>query len=174
MPYLVIAYPELTKEDFNKIQRFREQNDELYFDVVNPHFTFVFPTFDQTEKEFIDEVKLQAIGFKKIKFNIRCALINKDSFNEYYNVFLVPDKGFSRIVKLHDKLYSNKLKDNLRLDIDYIPHIGIGNNLDKFLCKKMVDFWNQNDFVISGFINELTLIKYEEKVISVIEKIILK
>jgi hypothetical protein len=174
MGYLVLAYPDLTKSDFDKIQHYRELNDKLFFKSVAPHFTIVFPVFDKTETEFINEVKLQVTNVKKFGFNIRCSTINKDSFSEHYHSFLVPDEGFSNIVKLHDKLYCDKLKDNLRLDIDFIPHISIGNSLDKNLCKSMVDEWNRNDFSIAGSVSKLTIVKYENDKITEIENINLK
>ena len=86
----------------------------------------------------------------------------------------VPDEGYSRIVKLHDKLYSDKLKDNLRLDLDFIPLIGIGNSQDRYKCKKMVDEWNQKEFSISGRITHLTVVNYENNIVSKIEEIELK
>jgi hypothetical protein len=174
MSYLVIAYPVLKKTDFDKIQSYREINDKLFFNVVEPHFTIVFPVFDKTETQFIEEIKLKTIGIEKITFNLKCSTINKDAFSDNYHSFLVPDEGFSKIIKLHDKLYSDKLKENLRLDIDFIPHIGIGNSTDKHLCKTMVDEWNKTEFSIIGTIKELTIAKYENKTVTKIEKIELK
>jgi hypothetical protein len=175
MAYLVIAYPELAKNDFDRIQHYREENDKLFFNVVAPHFTIVFPIFGMAENEFINEVRLQVTNIEKFSFKIRCSTINKDSFSHYYHAFLVPDEGFSNIVKLHDKIYSDKLKGNLRLDIDFIPHIGIGNSLDKGFCKSMVDEWNRNDFLIAGSVNKLTIVNYEnDKGITEIENINLK
>lgn len=174
MAYLVIAYPDLEKKDFDKIQHYRELNDKLFFKVIAPHFTIVFPVFDKTETEFIDEVKLQATNIEKFNFKIKCSTINKDSFSDHYHSFLVPDEGFSNIIKLHDKLYCDKLKDNLRLDIDFIPHIGIGNSLDKYLCKSMVDEWNKTDFSITGAVTKLTIVKYDNDKVTEIESINLK
>lgn len=174
MAYLVLAYPELTSENFDKIQNYRQGNDELFFNVVNPHFTIVFPVFDISEEEFIREIKDKSAKFKKFDFVIRCATINKDAFSDYFHAFLVPDEGYSKIIKLHDKLYSDKLKNNLRLDIDFVPHIGIGNSIDKFSCKKMVDEWNEKEFFISGKIINLTIVNYDNGLITKIEEIELK
>jgi hypothetical protein len=146
MSYLLIAYPDLAVDDYNKIQEYRKINDPLFFNVVDPHFTFVFPVFDMGEASFISEVKDKSKEFTKVDFTICCATITKDSFSDYYYLLLVPDEGYSRIVKMHDKLYSDKLKDNLRLDIDFTPHMGIADSLDKYECKKMVDEWNANNF----------------------------
>lgn len=122
MAHLVIAYPELAPSDLARIQRFRELNDELFFKVVAPHFTLVFPVFDRAAPEFIHEIKRQAQGMGRIPFDLKCAVINKDAFSAHYHAFLVPDEGFGRIVRLHDKLYSGRLEPERRLDIDYPAH----------------------------------------------------
>ena len=49
MSYLVIAYPELVDADFNRIQSFRATHDRLYFSLIEPHITFVFPVVDIDE-----------------------------------------------------------------------------------------------------------------------------
>lgn len=174
MAYLVLAYPELRNEDFEQIQNYRKHFDELFFRVVNPHFTIVFPVFDVSKEEFINEVKQKSKDVNKFDFTIRCANINKDAFSDYFHTFLVPDEGYSNVVKLHDILYSGKLKDNLRLDLDFVPHIGIGNSKDKFSCKKMVDEWNRKEFSISGKINYLTIVNYENNKVTKVHEIELR
>ena len=171
MAYLVLAYPEIGKSDYQLIQNYRKEHDELFYSVVKPHFTVVFPVLDQTEKDFVAEIRKMVQGIKGFEFVLRCATINKDAFNNYYHAFLVPDEGYSRVVKLHDRLYSGLLKNNLRLDIDYIPHIGIGNSKDKFECKKMVDEWNEKDFAIKGTISELTIVNYNDNKVEKLESI---
>lgn len=174
MAYLVISYPELSWSDYNWIQRFRRENDPLYYSVVEPHFTLVFPVFDIEETAFVQEATKLLAGVNKIDFTLRCATINKDAFSDYYHILLVPDEGFSKIVKLHDRLYSGLFKSNLRLDIDFIPHIGIGNSLDKTVCKQWVDDWNSQDFEINGSINQIDIIEYDNNKVSTVEIIKLK
>lgn len=174
MAYLVLAYPKLTIENFDRIQNYRKHNDELYFEVVNPHFTIVFPVFDISKEEFIEEIKVTSANFEKFDFVIRCSTINKDAFSKYFHAFLVPDEGYSKIIKLHDKLYSGKLKENLRLDLDFVPHIGLGNSINNSDCKKMVDEWNEKDFSISGRITHLTIVNYENNIVTDLEHIELK
>lgn len=174
MAYLVLAYPVLTSDDFESIQNYRKDHDELYYKIVDPHFTIVFPVFDISEEVFVKEIKDKSANITKFKFVIRCSTINKDAFSDYFHTFLVPDEGYSSIVKLHDMLYSDKLKNDLRLDLDFVPHIGIGNSKDKYSCKKMVDEWNEKDFSISGTITHLTLVKYENNEVTNLEVIELK
>jgi 2'-5' RNA ligase len=173
MKLLVIAYPKLTDEDLLRIENFRKENDKM-FDVVRPHFTFVFPVADISVADFTAEIKEQLKQAEPISFCLRCSTINKDDFSEYYHAFIVPDEGFSQIVKLHDKLYSDKLFIHQRLDIDFIPHITIGNSKDKLVCKKMVDEWNSKTFLITGTVSTLDIAQYENDKVTTIEKITLK
>ena len=135
------AYPKLEDGDYNIIQDFRKENDELYYSIAEPHFAFVFPIEEDKIKkdQFIEEIFDNSNGVEQIDFEIKCATVNKDIFLDYYHLLLVPDKGYSKIVKLHDKLYSNLLFNHLSLDIDFIPHIGIANSKDKFKVKRWAD-----------------------------------
>ena len=71
MSLLVLSYPNISEKDFNWIQAVRANHDELYYKVVAPHFTIVFPNFNQDKVEFVEHVKLQARCFKKIDFVLR-------------------------------------------------------------------------------------------------------
>ena len=171
MSYLGLAYPKISTDDFVFIQKYRELNDPKYFKLVNPHFTIVFSTANLLGNEFIKEVEKLTNGIQKINFQIRCATINQDDSQKFYHEFLVPDKGYSDIVKLHDRLYSGKFFDNLRFDIDFIPHIGIGNSEDVLVCKKNVDSLNSKNLSIDGSIQELDIVKYGTNTITSIKKI---
>ena len=130
MALLVAAYPELDKRDYQRIQAFRQAHDELYYQVVEPHFTLVFPLFDWEREVFLEEVAERARGAVAFDFILRTATLNKDAFNDYYHTFLVPDEGYSHFIRLHDRLYADKLFPHRALQVDFIPHIGVGNSLD--------------------------------------------
>ena len=166
----VIAYPELAPADHELIQQARKEHNSLY-KVIAPHFTIVFCVPDTPVSDFVAEIKKQAEGLMAIPFCLRCAVINTDSFSNNCDAFLVPDEGFSKIVKLHDRLYSDILSPHHRLDVSYIPHTSIANNVDVTVIKKIVDEWNEKEFVIKGRISSLDIINYENRVVTTIEKI---
>jgi hypothetical protein len=174
MSLLLLAYPDLNAHDLALVQEHRKEYDSLYFDVVGPHFSFVFATDDFSEDVFTEEVVKQAGDARKIKFICRCATVSKDGFEETFHCFLVPDKGHSQVILLHDKLYSGLFRKNHRLDIDYIPHIAIGSSTDKLQTKMMVDQWNARDITIDGVISKLSIIKYENNVVTLLKEIALK
>jgi hypothetical protein len=173
MAYCILAYPEINKEDYRLIQEFRRQND-LYYSVVEPHYTIVFPVFNFEKDSIVDELINNSSKMKPFDFEIKCATVNKDSFSDYFHLLLVPDKGYSDIVKLHDKCYSGILLKDLRLDIDFIPHIGIANSKDRYIVKKWADEWNSKNFTIAGTINTLTVIDYTENIVTDLISIQLK
>lgn len=173
MALLVIAYPEISSDDFNKIQEFRKKHDRFY-PVVNPHFTIVFPVEEVKQEEFVSHIKSRCAPFGKIEFTLNCAITVKDSFSEFWDIFLVPDKGNSSLIKLHDELYKGILITHLRIDIPFIPHLGIGNDVDPFHSINLASDLNREDISISGVISTLSIIKFDGEKVELIEDICLK
>lgn len=174
MAYLVVAYPRISEKDFTWIQKYRSENDPRFFEVVKPHLTLVFPVFDMAKEDFLKEVKSQAVDIKKFDFELNVATINLDFSKEYYHEFLVPEKGYASVVKLHDKLYSGALSKYLRFDIDFIPHVGIGNSADVKELKDRVDSLNSTGISITGVIDTLDVVEYKDGKVSSIGQIFLK
>jgi predicted GIY-YIG superfamily endonuclease len=67
----VVSYPKIKASDYKWINEYRKENDYTY-DLIDLHWSFVFPVFDYDDKEFIGEVKLQAKEFKTIDFQVMC------------------------------------------------------------------------------------------------------
>lgn len=171
MAYLVVAYPKLEQSDFDFIQNYREQNDPRYFSVVDPHVTLVFAINDIDKDSFVSEVKDKIAGIQPFDFEIKVATINQNDDGKYYHEFLVPDTGYSNIVKLHDKLYSGLFASYLRFDIDFIPHIGIGNSDDATISKRRIDELNARGVSMRGQVDSVDIIEYTNGAITTIEKI---
>ena len=173
MALLVLAHPQLEEKDYSWIQAFRSKYDKRYFDVFEPHFTIVFPVYETGEKEFIAHAQKIAKRFKEFYFVLRCAQIVKDSVSDYIDVLLIPEEGYRLFVKLHDALYTGPLEKDLRLDIPFIPHLGIGNNLDAHICKKLADEINLQNIEIVGAVSRLDIASYEGNRIKILKEIFL-
>jgi 2'-5' RNA ligase len=171
---LVLAYPKLKKDSFDWIQSIRKNYDSRYYNVVDPHFTIVFPVLNFKSSAIQKHVKSVCYNFYKIPFTIRRATIVKDSFSDYTDVFLIPDEGNSQIIKLHDKLYTGIFSKDLRLDIPFIPHIGIGADKIPDESKRIAGKVNSENICIEGVIDGLDLVEYEYPAIKSIGKFMLK
>lgn len=170
MALVVVNYPTISEYDYNWIQAIRAEHD-VYYGIVSPHFTLVFPCSIADEAGLIGHIIQRTKGVKKIPFVSRCALVVNDRISEYTHVFLIPDNGLSDIVKLHDRLYTGLLASELRLDIPFLPHIGIGNAIDPQACKNLADDLNRRDFHIRGTIDTLDIASFDGKVIKTIRHI---
>ncbi len=173
MSFLVLGYPELSPADYAWIQNVRAQNDQLQYDIVGPHFTFVFPVSSLDQDAFVTHVQQQARGVARLTFALRCAVVVKDALNGYRHVFLTPEEGYSAMVKLHDRLYTGPLAAKLRLDIPFIPHLTVGYDADAHACKRLADELNAQDFSIPGAITALDVVRYEDGRAESIEQITL-
>lgn len=174
MAYLVVAYPKLEQNDFDFIQSYREKNDPRYFSVIDPHITLVFAINDIDKDNFVSEVKNKIAGVTPFDVAFNVATINQNDDGEYYHEFLVPDTGYSNIVKLHDKLYSGLFTSHLRFGIDFIPHIGIGNSDEAQISKQRIDELNAKGVSISGRIESVDVIEYKDGAVITVEKIELR
>ena len=168
---LVVSYPIISVENFAWIQAIRQQYDVLNFSAIDPHFTLVFTLIDIDRATLISHVQQSIQDIPAFEFTLRCAVLSNDAFYEYTHVFLVPDEGHSKIVKLHDRLYTAVLADRLCLDIPFIPHIGIANSPNARSCKELVDQLNSQHFEIRGRIDRLDIIWSEGDLVETIASV---
>jgi 2'-5' RNA ligase len=174
MSLLAISYPDLSKTDFDRIQNIRLKYDREYIDIINPHFTLVFPVDDKPQEDFIKHITASVSSIKNISFVLCGATVHKDQLSNNWYLFLTPDEGYNDIIKLHDRLYTGLLKDNLRSDLPYIPHITIGLFDNARECKEAADFTNKEGISIAGEINSIDIIDFQNNLVEKIKKISLR
>jgi 2'-5' RNA ligase len=68
---------------------------------------------------------------------------------------------FSKILKLHDAFYRSLLEPELRLDLPFVPHIGIASLPKSEACKKLADELNAQNFEIHGKVETVDIIRYD-------------
>lgn len=161
MALAVVNYPTITEKDFQWIQSVREKYDMLFYHVVKPHFTLVFPTENISFESLSKHIQKVADHFEPFEFVIRCVTVGDADFMDHAHLFLIPDEGFSKIVKLHDAFYRGPLEPELRLDLPFVPHIGIASLPKPEDCKKLADELNAQDFEVRGKVETLDIIRYD-------------
>jgi hypothetical protein len=161
MALAVLNYPTLSRDDFEWIQSVRRRHDSLYFNIVDPHFALVFPTNGVSQRTLIEHVRRHVGASVAFEIVFRCAILGDPDFQEHAHAFLVPDEGFSDVVRLHDRLYTGPLAGELRLDLPFIPHVGIANTSRPEQCKAIVDQLNAEEFEIRGRVETLDVIGFD-------------
>jgi len=163
MSYVVIAYPKISASDYEWIQSIRKQYDPRQYTVVKPHVTIVFPTSKLNKESLIKHVRDKATILKAFGIKFDSSIVVEDDSKTYYHVFLIPSLGFDEITFLHDIAYTESLESELRRDIPFIPHLGIGNDDDKKVMEHLADKINKQGLTISGKIEQLTVVEYDGK-----------
>jgi len=74
---VVVGYPVIAKKDFEWIQAVRKTNDRLY-SVVEPHFTFVFPTEKLSADELAQHTASKVKQFPRIPISLTEAIVVED------------------------------------------------------------------------------------------------
>jgi 2'-5' RNA ligase len=155
---LIVAYPKISKRDFEWIQDHRRKYDDLSYQAVPPHFTLFFPSAEFKSDDLLQIAKRNIGSFPSFQFSLRSAMIMPRPVGEYSYVFLVPDEGFSQIVRLHDKIYSKELSSSLCLDIPFVPHVTVASSKNVAVCKELVDALNKKGLEVDGNIHTLDLV----------------
>jgi 2'-5' RNA ligase superfamily protein len=161
MALAVVNYPAIRRDDLDWIQSIRREHDHLFFGVVDPHLTIVFPTDGVAQSTLVEHVAERVSVFHSFEVVFRCAILGDPDFMGHAHAFLTPDEGFSEIVRLHDGLYTGPLAGELRLDLPFIPHVGIASTPSLEECKAIVDRLNKERFEIRGQVDALDVIGYD-------------
>lgn len=170
MALLVVSYPRVSMRDDEWLASLKQRFAALDPSSLGPHFTLVFPIAEADEQMLAGHVREQVRGQAAIPFVLRCAIAIKDYASEDYFVLLVPDEGFSGIVKLHSRLYTGPLAEHLRPDMPFTPHITVGHTTDGWLCKQIADELNSEDFSIAGVVAHVDLVHKEGAAIRTVER----
>lgn len=163
MAYLVLAYPDIDRSDYNWIQEIRKNHDNRYFDVVEPHFTLVFSTNKLSLEDFTRHVTEKIKGSQAFEISLDSAKVVEDDSKEFFHEFLIPSKGFYEINKIHDDLYTGPLESELRHDIPFIPHVGIGTSDEEQEAEEVVGMVMKAQRTIIGTVSKITIVEFDGK-----------
>lgn len=170
MKHVVLGYPEITPEDYQKIQGIRRAHDSLV-DVVEPHFTFIFPTEKLGAFELAAHVRSRIGDMGRIAVALTRATVVEDDSGNFYHTFLIPTEGGVKITALHGRLYTGEMESELRKDIPFVPHVGVGRNPDKTVMEELARTINSTDIGIRGFIDNITIASFDGKKVVDIENV---
>ena len=143
MALTVLGRPRLTAADAAWIRVLRDRHAwALRAPEIGPHVTLVFPTDSTDATTATGHLAVVAGEIAAFSLAFRCALPVADAPSGGTYIYLVPDEGFSTLVRLHDRLYSGPFADALRLDLPYIPHITLGWIAEARLARALADDLN--------------------------------
>ncbi len=166
MGLYALCYPRFNGEGGKFVDDLRQEHDLMYRDVVRPHFTMRFQVRDMSLEAFTEHVIHVASRHAPIAFTCRYAMVHPDHETEDWYVFLVPDMGFGELAHLHDDLYTGTLASKLRLDLPFVPHIGVVTLKDRDACKNLAADLNRSGVEVSGSVDHVSVSSYDGKMVT--------
>lgn len=150
----LIARPIFKANAVNFVQNVRAEFPELKHNTIEIHVTLMFKMLEGLTVEQWNEHMANVLqGQKPIAMAFRCAIpmpdLTRDK-TQRTHVLLVPDEGFSDVLKLHNALYTGKLAAKLLTDVPYIPQITIGYHEEADYCHQVVEFINSKGTIIGN------------------------
>ena len=115
----IVWFPPLPAD--SNIDAFRAQHDPLATR-IGAHLTLVFPfPTNLTSTQLASHIKRIVGNWPQLPVSFR----DIESLQEEFCIQMVREKS-EAVIALHDKLYSGALKDHLRVEMEYRPHITLG------------------------------------------------
>ena len=165
MKLTIVAYPHVSDDDRRWIEDLRKAHDPQSR-LIAAHFTLVFPA-DVGTGELVAHAESVLAGSPRIAFVLRRARAVRNLVGQRAHVFLVPDRGASEIVRLHDRLYSGFLEPHLRAEMPFIPHMTVAAHRDFRECKRLAVVLNEQGREISGQLTGVDVVEGDAAVRSV-------
>lgn len=173
MTLLAISYPSIDGKDFDWIQNIRREHDRESFEIINPHFTLVFPVNGISQEDLTNHTSNICAKSKIISFSMHRAMTVFDKFSGKWFTFIAPLKGFDEIAEIHSRLYTGILQNKLLLDVPYVPHITVGKFDDENSCRKLTEKLNKERFGIEGTIDSINIVSLKNNKVNNLKKITL-
>ncbi len=169
MAYLVLAHPLFSSADLAWVEAIRSEHDPQAA-LITPHVTLVFPIAEAAVAldKIIVRVHTLALTTSPIALTFRCVLLMPETGQPGAHLFLIPDEGMSRLVKLHNRLYRGALASQLCLEIPFVPHVTIGSSNDSVALHRVAQELNRTTFALQANIERLTIVRHAAGVVTTV------
>ena len=123
----ILIFPKFN--NMNLIQEVRNKYDRLS-NLVAPHITLTFPFKDEmSNEELIFKLSELLKDYTPFQVTFEGVSITDDNY-----IFLNCTEGAETIYKLHNEIYEKIIPTHFKKEIEYIPHITLGqaDNTEEF------------------------------------------
>ena len=156
MRLAIVAFPVFDGAVLDEIQAFRSKHDPQ-FSLLAPHFTLVFPV-EGVVADVLAEATAAAKAVRRFSFALTSARAVRDVLGSGGHVFLIPEDGATSVRELHARLYSGVLRESLRGDIPYVPHITVAADSSFERCGALASALDVADRPKFGRVEALTVV----------------
>jgi 2'-5' RNA ligase len=123
MPLAIVTFPEIPADERVWIEELRKTHLSAPEADVAPHVTLVFPAEIANDENLLMHMFGACGSTQPIDARFCIAAPMADPLNGGWTVQLLPDQGLSKLMRLHNFLYTGPIAEHLNLDVPYVPHL---------------------------------------------------
>jgi 2'-5' RNA ligase len=157
MYYAVVYSVDLESESFDQFRRKYDPTEPI----IEPHLAVIFPVPASVgEENLVQHVEGVLKSWRPLRMRIRGF---RKSFDHW--LFLTLEEGYDEVVRLYRELNTGILDPYRRDDIEFIPHIGLGQfvtekgEFDESQYKEALREAEEVDFDFRRTLDRLHLVK---------------
>ncbi|MDA0342262.1 MAG: 2'-5' RNA ligase family protein [Proteobacteria bacterium] len=141
MSLTIVAFPEIAATELGWVEGLRQAHLPAPEADIAPHMTLVFSADVATDDNLTMHMLGVAGSTQPFDATFRIVAPVVDPINGGWTVQLLPDQGLSKLMRLHNFLYSGPFADHLNLDVPYVPHLTLARTTTgqqaKALCEEL-------------------------------------
>lgn len=157
---MVVTVPTMSATDRAYIQTLRKQYDPQGYSFIEPHFTLLSLPHNFSKPVLTESLRIYLEQQAKVQFMLRTAIFMPPlNGHQAWYAFLLPEEGFSELMKLHRRLHSGQLQEMLDKNFPFIPHLTIGKFANQADCQRLVNAINATGLKLTGWIEKIVLME---------------
>lgn len=141
MPIAIVTCPEIPADELQWIQELRQSRLAPPELDLAPHIPLVFPADVAVDDNLMMHMYGVAGSTQPFESVFRIAAPSADPLNGGWIVRLLPDQGLSKLMRMHNFLYTGPFDGRLNMDVPYIPHLTLARTETgedaKTLCEEL-------------------------------------
>jgi 2'-5' RNA ligase len=162
VPLAIVTFPEIQADEFGWIEDLRGTHLPAPEAGVAPHVTLVFPAEITTDDNLMMHMLGAAGSTQPIDASFRIAAPMVDPIKGGWTVRLLPDQGLSKLMRLHNFLYTGPFAPHLNLDASYVPHLTVGRATSGQQAQALSEELNSSVIEIEARFTTVDLLRIED------------
>lgn len=164
MPHHIIAEINLSEQNKTWLSNLRRQYSDLTYQQEEIYFSLGSPISDVVPTDMLVEyIKKRVFYFETFEYALRSTQIRLDKNYPEGNLVLIPDKGFSHLMRMHSMIYTYGVEPFMNRDVfrPYLPQVVIGRLSDVRIPNtiQVTREISLSEFEITGKIERLIMLK---------------
>lgn len=161
MALAIVAFPEIPASERAWMEGLRRTHLPSPDSDIAPHVTLVFPAAFNAGDDLTMHMLGVAGSTQPFDAVFRIASPVVDPLRGGWTVQLLPDEGLSKLMRLHDFLYTGPVADHLSLDIPYVPHMTLARTTTAQQAKALAEDLNSDIIEVEAGFKTLDVLRVD-------------